>query len=330
LPDVTIDSSSAVSGPISAAMHTAPQERRGAQPALPHICVCTCTYKRPALLKRLLEGLSKQDPGGMFTWSVLVADNDAARSAEPVVEQARSAFKIPIDYCVEATQNIALVRNTAVAHAKGDYLAFIDDDEFPTDRWLLTLFEACEKFGADGSLGPVKPHFDNAPPKWVVDGKFYDRPSYPTGYVIDGAKGRTGNTLLRMSLFRECEVPFRPEFRTGEDQDFFRRMIAQGHRFIWCHEALAYEVVPPVRWSRRFMLRRALLRGAVSLKHSTSGPASIVKSVVAVPAYALSLPVALFMGQGKFMRCLVSMFDHLGKLLALVGIHPVREAYVTE
>lgn len=301
-----------------------------ANPKTPHICVCTCTYKRPELLLRLLEGLSRQELGGALTFSVLVADNDQGQSAEAVVREAREKFGLPIDYCVEPRQNIALVRNKAVAHAKGDYLAFIDDDEFPTDRWLLTLYEACEKYGVDGSLGPVKPHFDVAPPKWVVDGKFYDRPSYPTGTVIDGAKGRTGNTLLKMGLFADLEQPFRPEFKTGEDQDFFRRMIAAGHKFIWCHEAMAYEVVPPVRWTRGFMLRRALLRGATSLKHQTTGAGSIAKSAIAVPAYALFLPISLLLGQGRFMRCLVSMFDHLGKLFAVVGYHPVKEAYVTE
>jgi glycosyltransferase involved in cell wall biosynthesis len=295
-----------------------------------HICVCTCTYKRPRLLIRLLQGLSRQETGGQFTFSILVVDNDSAQSAEAVVGEAQAAYGLAIAYCVEPTQNIALARNKAVANAKGHFLAFIDDDEFPTNRWLLTLFEACKKFGADGALGPVKPYFDVEPPKWVVDGNFYDRPSYPTGYVIDGAKGRTGNTLLKMELFAGPEPPFRPEFLTGEDQDFFRRAIAKGYRFVWCHEAMAYEVVLPLRWNRRFMLKRALLRGAVSLRHPTSNAANSMKSVIAIPVYAMCLPVSLVFGQGRFMRCLVSMFDHLGKVLALVGVFPIKEAYITE
>ena len=34
-------------------------------------------------------------------------------------------------------QNIALARNKAIENAKGDFIAFIDDDEFPLDQWLL-------------------------------------------------------------------------------------------------------------------------------------------------------------------------------------------------
>jgi hypothetical protein len=35
-------------------------------------------------------------------------------------------------------------------------------------------------------------------------------------------------------------------------------------------------------------------------------------------------------GEDRFMSCLVSLCDHLGRLLALLGITPITEAYVTE
>jgi glycosyltransferase involved in cell wall biosynthesis len=297
---------------------------------VPHISVCICTFRRPRLLQRLLAELGRQRTDGCFTYSIVVADNDRLESAEPVVREAAATLKVPVRYCVEPHQNIALTRNRAVANAPGDFIAFIDDDEFPTERWLLTLFRSCEQYGVDGVLGPVKPHFDPSTPNWVVEGRFYDRPSYPTGLVIDARKGRTGNVLLRRRVFDGLSEPFRSEFLTGEDQDFFRRMIDKGHVFIWCHEAIAYEAVPPVRCRRGFMLRRALLRGAVSPNHATFGARHVATSLVAVPTYTAILPVALVLGQSRFMTCLVKLFDHLGRLLALVGIRPIGEPYVTE
>jgi glycosyltransferase involved in cell wall biosynthesis len=295
-----------------------------------HISVCVCTYKRPQFLERLLKELGGQDTSGLFTYSIVVADNDHLRSAEAVVSDFAAASTIPISYCIEPRQNIALARNKAIENANGDFVAFIDDDEFPTERWLLTLFKACNEYDVDGVLGPVKRHFDEEPPKWVVKGKFYERPTYPTGLVIDWRKGRTGNVLLRKRLFVAEVQPFRPEFRTGEDQDFFSRMIEKGHVFIWCNEAVAYEVVPPIRWKRKFMLRRALLRGAMEPKTPTFGTRDIAKSVIAVPAYTVALPFALVLGHHRFMNLLVSLFDHLGKLLALLGTSPIKEQYITE
>ena len=297
--------------------------------SIEHISVCVCTYKRPQLLKRLLDALRDQESGGLFSYSIVVVDNDRLRSAEDVVGEFGASSGIPIKYCVEPQQNIAMARNRAIENAAGDLIAFIDDDEFPIKRWLLTLFEALHKFGVDGVLGPVKPHFDDEPPQWVVKGKFYDRPSYPTGFVIDWRKGRTGNVLLKRQLFDPSTQVFSPEFRTGEDQDLFRRLIAKGHVFIWCHEAMAFEVVPRARWNYSFMLRRALLQGAASRLHPTFGVRDIAISMIAVPAYIAVLPFSLVLGQGRFMSPLVRLCNHAGRLLASLGINPIGEPYVT-
>ena len=295
-----------------------------------HISVCVCTYRRPDLLVRLLKELRNQETNGLFTYSIVVVDNDRLRSARNVVSDFAAAAPVEVKYRVEPRQNIAMARNMAVANTTGDFVAFIDDDEFPTKRWLLTLLETRNKYDVDGVLGPVKPHFEQMPPQWVVRGKFYERATYPTGLVIDWRKGRTGNVLLKHELFASGPPPFNPEFLTGEDQDFFRRMIEKGHVFIWCDEATAYEVVPPIRWNRIFMLKRAMLSGALSTVQPAFGVLHVLKSLVAVPVYAAGVPFTLLLGQQRFMTCLIKLFDHLGGLLALLGIRPIKEPYVTE
>ena len=176
----------------------------------------------------------------------------------------------------------------------------------------------------------MKPLFRGAPPQWLVKGKFYERPTYPTGFVIDWRKGRTGNVLLKKRIFPVDASPFNPAFLTGEDQEFFSRMIERGHVFIWCNEAVAYEVVPPIRWTRTFMLKRALLRGTIGMQHPTTRLRRIAKAIVAVPVYSVALPLALVLGHHRFMNVLVRLFDHLGSLLTFVGIKPVRSQLVTD
>jgi glycosyltransferase involved in cell wall biosynthesis len=295
-----------------------------------HISVCICTYKRPELLQRLLQALERQETAGRFAFSIVIADNDAQRSAESGVREFAATSTIHTTYCVEPRQSIALARNRAVAHANGEFVAFIDDDEFPDVRWLQRLVEACRNYEASGVVGPVKRYFDAPPPEWIVKGGFYERPTYETGSVITWMMGRTNNVLVKRELFASDEQPFRPEFRTGEDQDFFRRMIENGHRFVWCNDAIAYEVVPPNRWKPGFMARRALLQGTASVLHPTFGIRATVRSAVAVPAYLLLLPVSLIRGQSEFMTILVKLCDHLGRLLAAFGINAIRAPYVTE
>jgi succinoglycan biosynthesis protein ExoM len=295
-----------------------------------HISVCVCTYKRPQLLKWLLEKLRDQDTDTLFTYSVVVADNDQLQSARAVVSDFVASSSLSVKYCVEPRQSIALARNRAVENAQGNYLAFIDDDEFPAKNWLLILFKTCEEYRVDGVLGPVRRHFDEEPPQWIVKGQFYERPINTTGSIVDWREARTGNVLLKRQIFETDNPPFRPEFRAGEDQDFFRRMIEKGYAFIWTDQAVAYEVVPPSRWKRTYMLKKALLRGATARLQPNCGALSIIRSVIAVPVYIAGLPLACLLGHYPVMALLVRLFDHLGKLLALAGINPIKEQYVAD
>src|SRR5258708_12437811 len=82
-----------------------------------HISVCICTYKRPDFLKRLLAELGRQDTGGLFTYSIVVADNDSLESAKAVVADFVAAPTISLAYSLEPRQNIALPRNTTFKNA---------------------------------------------------------------------------------------------------------------------------------------------------------------------------------------------------------------------
>ena len=298
---------------------------------LPHISVCICTYQRPQFLARLLEELAGQLTDGLFNYSIVVADNDRAQTAKDVVSQFRSRFSVEIIYCVEQEQNIALARNRALASATGDFVACIDDDEFPQVDWLLLLFKACNQYRAAGALGPVKPYFDQEPPQWIIRGGFFERPAHETGFVLDWKQSRTGNLLFRRQIIEGIGEVFRREFGSGgEDRNFFMRMTQKGCIFVWCNEAVVHEVVPTVRWKRSFMLRRALLRGKSSLNHPGFGPVKIAQSMLAVILYSLALPFLLIGGQHNFMRYLIKVCDHTGRILAFLGINPITDSYVTE
>ena len=297
--------------------------------ALICISVCICTYKRPNYLKRLLNELERQTTENLFKISIVVVDNDVEETAKKVVATFRNSSILNVDYCNERNQNIALARNKAVGMAKGEFIAFIDDDEFPSEKWLLSLYKDIKRYNADGILGPVIPHFEQPPPKWVLKGRLFERPTHPTGYVMGWRNTRTGNTLLKRELFGSGQKWFDPAFGSGgEDRDFFRRKIEEGKVFVWSNEAQVFEIVPPVRWKRTVLTKRALLRGKIALKSTDSGPASILKSACAIAAYTICLPLFLVAGHHIFMKYLIKDCDHLGKVLAFLGIDLVKEKYL--
>lgn len=293
-----------------------------------HICVCICTYRRPAFLARLLREIAQQNTGGRFRISVRVVDNDASRSAEATVFAARKNASYAVDYFVEERAGIAYARNASLRGVIADYIAIIDDDEFPHPDWLLKLFEACARNDTDGVLGPVLRHYEQQPPAWLLKSHILERRIHATGTIVEWSEARTGNVLLRRRVIEGTGTPFRTDLKSSSDNDFFYRKMQEGFRFIWSKDAIAYETYPARRWRRRFFLRRALLNGAMSTRLPLFSARDVLKSSVALPLYAALFPFATLGGQHRAMDLLFKLCFHLGRILALLHIPVHRGAYL--
>jgi succinoglycan biosynthesis protein ExoM len=296
---------------------------------LDHVCVCICTFKRPALLAATIGGVLAQTTKGRFSVSIVVVDNDCQASAYKTVELLQRQNPDTIAYFIEPEQNIALARNRAVENVKGNFVAFIDDDEIPEEDWLIRLHVAILAHRADGILGPVKPRFEIRPRKCILKARIFERPTHRTGQLLEWRQTRTGNALIRREVLKDVPGLFSKEFGSGgEDRDFFRRAMNAGKTFVWCNEATVYEIIPAERLRLSFQLRRALLRGKVSFRHPSFGTLDILKSFAACALYAFMLPLLFITRRHLFIRFVIKEFDHIGKILAFFGIDVINEKYI--
>lgn len=291
------------------------------------VTICICTYRRPVLLDRLLRHAQDLRHGSGLVLDIVVVDNDDMPTAKEIVERHRSAGKLPILYLHEARKSISLARNLAVAAAKGDYIAFIDDDEFPEPGWIEAHMQCLEDWPVDGVLGPVIPYFEDPPPSWILKGKLAERPRHATGTSIGQEDMRTGNAVLRRSLFHEDRYPFALKWGItgGGDTDFFERMVKRGRKFVWCDEGRVFETIPPERLRVSYYLKRGLLRGYVNSRKAPAVSLDTAKSIAASLVYTAVLPFLPLFGMRVFFKMLVSDCDHIGRLLGLLGINPIRE-----
>jgi hypothetical protein len=101
-------------------------------------------------------------------------------------------------------------------------------------------------------------------------------------------------------------------------------MMSLGHKFIWCNEAVVFEAVPPKRWKRTVMIKRALLAGRNSLRHPEGRAARVLNSLIAVPVYVLALPFLQLAGHHLFMKYSIKLCHHVGRLFGVFGINLVR------
>lgn len=294
-----------------------------------NLSICIATYRRLERLDALLGDLLEQD---LPPDEIIVVDNDAAGSAGPVVERRRAGgCPIPIVYAIQPERNISLTRNRTVELARGEWLAFIDDDERAPPFWLRTLLEATRRFQADAVLAPVEPRVPESAPAWIRRGRFYEWPHLPTGTIVPANMLRFGNVLLRGSRLREEPGPFDVAFglSTGEDGDLLLRLIAKGAKVIWCDEAPVHEPIEGKRLSLAWLLQRALSGGQHFARLSISGryrPVNLADRAVMLLRWTAQLGIALLLallswpgGRHRSAGWLIKAAANLGKLTAFWG-----------
>ncbi|MCH8620579.1 glycosyltransferase family A protein [Undibacterium sp. TS12] len=238
------------------------------------LSICICTYKRPVLLRRLLQAVLEQT-GLVVSIEVVVVDNDTEQSAATVLAEMGAVLGSRLRSVNLANPNISLARNAAVAAASGKWIVMIDDDEVPVANWLEQLLIVQQAHNADVVFAPVIPDYAETTPAWIREGGYFDRRRLSTGTRIDHRDARSGNVLIRHSMLQSLAAsqqggigPFDPAFGTtgGEDTMLFRRLDSLGAVMVWCDEAPAYEFIPAERATARWLLQRSYRTGQLFIR----------------------------------------------------------------
>ncbi len=230
------------------------KERRYTSPV--RYSVCIATYRRPEGLAALLESLELQELAEGDELEIVVVDNDPP-SASPVIEAFRSTSRHTVISAEQSIANISVTRNAGVAHATGDWVWFVDDDERADPRCLHELISVIEQTNADVAFGDVLPDFEADVPDWMATAPIFARATPIHG--ADSRADRTGNTLVRKSVMLEQSGPFDEALGKsgGEDSDLFHRLRSAGYRLVETDRAKVWETVPEDRTHWEWMANRS-------------------------------------------------------------------------
>lgn len=231
-----------------------------------NICICIPTYKRPEILRQLLQSIQQcsMDRDLIDNITIIIVDNDANKTAETVSSKINDQLTGPFElhYFSYPVKGLANVRNELVKKAflfQPDFFVFIDDDEYVSEQWLNELLNAVIKNNTDAARGPVLASVPVGISKSVLHllqrEKHYDNEPLSTW--------TTGNLIIRRSSLEKYGVWFDTHFnKTGSEDTYFgMQMAKKGATIVWAANAITYEVIPQNRTNIKWFIKRKY-RGA--------------------------------------------------------------------
>lgn len=260
--------------------------------------VVIATRNRQALLAAALDAIAAQDwPAASV--EVIVADNGSTdRTAEVVggLSRRRGAPFVRYLYVAEPGKSVAV--NQALALASGDLLALTDDDVRPEPSWLRALATAFDETGADFVAGRIRPVWESPPPAWLS-------PSlYGVLAVPDNGTERIditadhhqvvpigANMAVRRSVVRRIGGlrvdlgKLEGTLRTGEDHEFFLRMLHNGCRGVYEPGAVVHHRVGAERLHRSYFRQWLHQNGRDVARLEADYPPAPCRRLLRAPAY---------------------------------------------
>jgi GT2 family glycosyltransferase len=201
--------------------------------------VAVCTRERPDDLARCLGAIRALDGG---PHEVLVVDSG------PVTSRTRDVVRAfpGVRYAVEARPGLNRARNRALREARGDIVAFTDDDAVPEPGWLSAHLAAYDDRLVQCATGLTLPaELETEAQEWHEAhssfGRGFRRRVFDGRSHCPGASGVVGagvNMSMRRSavelvgLFDEALDAGTPT-RSGGDNEMFARILASGWRIVY-------------------------------------------------------------------------------------------------
>jgi len=259
------------------------------------VSVIIATRNRCGLLQKALAALTQQTcaPGSL---EIIVADNGSTDRTREVVEAYARA--VPVRYLSVPDLGKSHAINAGLAAATGDVIALTDDDVVPDSGWIDAIGEAFAREDCDFVAGRVIPLWEVEPPAWLAPALHGvlavsdngDEPrrldiSENTHIMPVGANmaARAG-VFKRLGGLRTDLGKLEGTLRTGEDHEFYLRLLHAGCRGFYEPRALVQHFVPESRLNRAYFRRWLFQNGQIVARLEMAYPRRATR-LFRVPRY---------------------------------------------
>ncbi|MBF0511927.1 MAG: glycosyltransferase family 2 protein [Candidatus Omnitrophica bacterium] len=236
------------------------------------VSVVVATYNRASLIGRCMESLLTQT---FSYYEIIVIDDGSTDGTKKVLKP----FLGKIRYFYQKNAGVSKARNLGIQQAKGEYIAFTDDDVIVDSQWVAFLVKCFQENNCDVVGGRVLPLFPDETPLWVRNNPakisggvvIYD---YGQGTVVfDPSHYRFigANFAFRKQVLMECgtfreDLKYDGRISMGEDTEIVERMMKKNKVIYYCGSALVHHPVYIKRLTLRYAARWNMAFGRFSAR----------------------------------------------------------------
>ena len=246
------------------------------------LSVIVCTCNRSEKLRQALRSLEAMAVPAASSWELLVVDNNSSDNTRAVALEFAQHSGLALRYIFEPQAGLCRARNRGVREARGEILAFTDDDCVADHNWIKTIWE----------------EFVNDPELAMLGGSFFnysssDRPIrnrvFKECMPFTSAKHAFkmiagGNMAFRREVF-DSIGQFDPyldvgsKFKSAGDSDFVYRAFKAGYKIVHAPNVVIHHHHGRKTEAQVLSLKRGYVlgRGAVYGKHILQGDPVIFK-----------------------------------------------------
>ncbi len=237
-----------------------------------YISVIICTRNRGASLRRTLDSLLTPSNLARNDWELILVDNGSTDDTSRITSEYAAKFPGHVRTLMELRKGKSYALNSGIRAARGEILAFTDDDCEADANYLVGIRTVFEDPGVYVAQGRIVLELRHEPP-WLT-------PTLKTFLAhldhdnLEEAWAREPLLFGANMLLRRSAVARAGGFRTdlgpgtpagfGEEMELSRRLLNLGIRPLWAPHVLIHHRPEVGRLRRRYYIKR-FYRNGVSL-----------------------------------------------------------------
>ncbi len=228
------------------------------------ISLIICTYNRCASLASALNSLAAMSVPSHMNWELIVVDNNSQDHTRHEVEAFAQRSGLSVRYLFEPRPGKSFALNTGIKEAKGEILAFTDDDIAVDEHWLVEIEKAVQDHDCLAVGGRILPVWHAPKPRWFCE----ERPFSLRGVIVHYDLGEEvceatippfgANMAFRKiafekyGLFRTDLGPRQGILLRGEETEVFQRLLRAKERVVYAPNAIVHHPVPKERLQKAY------------------------------------------------------------------------------